>query len=777
MFHGIVGTVNGWVRILTDTELPSTVEVLEEFDGGPYRPAFLEHFFPGRFRVTVRRLQLRSYMGRPSEAPYVGGTVDNEAIRWSNASYQYMVRVMGSDGWLSAFEEIGLQIGNSKKMAKRLIESVRVTPMWLHRDADHPLAVETIKHSYPECYVDGISAISQSLAINCVLSNTTATEEWRNRQILDIVTGKTACVSFRALTPEGEIKGNALILPDSMMNGYDIRTFDPNIKPEIRTSGWQWVTIEPTYGAIPVKSDDLTHAIYRGVDGLYDDATLLSALDGMLESSFEDMKSGKWMQWATTLMDAEDSILHDRDELTKYATEHGLIGRIRVAVAEMDALGIPISASQTLMFLMVGSIRNMALGQSGIGKVWTDKSKHWFPVPWAYAAHIYTQEVLELFGFKMPKTSKGIYHKATHSFVVPGKFFQENLANHGGPDLDDTVKVHIRNFVYPDGSTKKMAFLLRNPNDFGEYSMIPVRDDGPVFHRYTSDPPTVDYSQLREMVPQFTQFSGSLQIGSLPCMLNPTKLDTTFSLKDETRVRQAAVAFPAGVGGTVIPKMMWYATLHSPIPTLCAPNEDIIDALQQGQATSADVKVIQEWIDNTFEDLGRHLNLTMDAFWYTTRMPKVVSKKGGWLRGHEDDSSWIPLHLEREDRVRESLRVMTDWLNRNIAMPQVLEGLTWEPGEKVDITTRLSALIGIREGQSQASWNKYFSNRLMVSDEMYGEEYTNRIVLRYMYTSIAMKMQSPGRNYDQWLYSFTGDSGPQPYQWAVRALRALQSSE
>lgn len=57
-----------------------------------------------------------------------------------------------------------------------------------------------------------------------------------------------------------------------------------------------------------------------------------------------------------------------------------------------------------------------------------------------------------------------------------GDFFARNYENHDGYDLDDTVKVHIRQVVHPDGAVKLMAILLHDPNDFGECSMIQLED-------------------------------------------------------------------------------------------------------------------------------------------------------------------------------------------------------------------------------------------------------------------------------------------------------------
>lgn len=763
MFHGIVMRGKQWLRLLSGTPLLDGDEVVEEFNGGPYQPAFLNHFFPNKYRVEVRKLKSRKVKGVNS-APAVtrNELFSSEVIRWSTASDQYMLRIKGNQGWLACFKEIGLNIRNSKKMSKRLAELVRLTSAWLYV-SDGSLNVEVIKHSYPECYVDGISFISRGLALRCIRSNTDASTRWRAKQMWKIKTGQMAVVSFRMLMADGLIKGNALVLPKRMMNGYDVRTFDPNIKSEISTSGWQWVTIEPSYGAIPVKSDDLTHAIYRGVSGLYDDQTLLESLDGMLKQFFSDLKEGKRSEWLTRLVDSEQ-VLHE-DVESRFSSDRGLVGVIQEKILELHKLGVPLNASQTLMFLSVNGLRQQLLGNNANGNVWMDKSRHWFPVPWAYAAHIMTKEVLELAGFKMPKGDFGFFHEQTHCFVVPGEYFQKHLADHGGPDLDDTVKVHIRTV----GDTM-VAFLLRNPNDFGEWSMISVNDAGPVFHAYTDQPPVVNYEELFATVPQFSWAMDELTIGELPGSKNLT-IGEVFSLADELRVRTAAQMFPAGTGGAVLPKMIHAACVGGYLPEYFASNEAIIDALQQGMATPEDIRIIEDFAAFIFADIHDATGGVVDAFWFNTRMFEDLAKQHRLFCGEETASPWVALHKKREHMTRAALEEMTNWLNSNITKPAILDEIVWTPEEMMAAPNELAKIKAGKAGSN--NWVEDFVKLLDESDAKFGEDRTNRKILRLADQAFAAKAQYPKANHDQWLYSFSAKSGKQPVDWLIRALKAL----
>lgn len=771
-FHGIITHLTwSWFRIVSGVRLLRNDKVVEEFQGGPYRPAFLEHFFADKFRVEVRRLSEERFGGVKSSNPLSkGDKISGEVLRFSNSQDQYTIRLSGdTGGWLTAFTSIGLIIGNSRKMSKRLVEIVRLTSAWVYRPASVPLAIEVIDYDGPETDVDGISAISQELFVECIRSNKGASREWRRARIKAVKNGKKAVVSLRIITPMGLIKGNALVLPRWMMGNMDVRTFEPNIKREIRSDGWFWMTVEPSYGAIPVKSDDLTHAIYRNVQGLYDDTTLMGSFHSMLLEFFKDLKSGKRSEWMETLADNADDILHE-DSFSKYAKNRGLVGRIQLAVAQLAAVGVPLTASQTLMFLSVNGLKKQILGETRVGSTWQDKDKHWFPVPWAYAAHVMTQEALRVFGFHIPETDKGFFHQDTHCFVVPGKFFAENYENHGGYDLDDTIKVHVRQIVPGPGKAPVLgAFLLRNPNDFGEWSWIRIEDIGPVFHQYGKEPPKVVLQELMSAVPQWTTLKSSVHIGSLPAMTNPCKIGDVYSLDDEERVRRAAQAFPPGVGGTVIPKMIWYATLQKEIPRLCAPNEDIIDVLQQGQGSLADIDAICSWIDYTMSRLRGKQSL-LDAFWWNTRLP-LPYRESGWESAPVEESTWVKLHQDREEMARKAVSVMVEWLNEHLTMPEMLEGIVWS---KDELSSMKEELINIQTMRNSApGWPERFAEILSEADESKGEAYVDRKVLRLAYASLKAKESNPKANHDQWLFSIT-KAEKLPVDWYVRAMARLQ---
>lgn len=797
-FHGIVSLATMlWYRVVSAvTAAPDGERVVEEFNNGPYQFALLSHFFPNRYRVEVRKINERKRKWIESTPPLDRfiPLENHESLRFSNASDQFRVFIDGHNGWLNAFKKKGFVIRNSKKMAKRLAEVVRATSMWTFRAADNPLKIDVIDHvalGLRDSDVDGISAISKDLACECVNNNTHAGRAWRRRMIRKILDGDLAVMSLRIITPEGLIKGNTfVILSDQQMKGYDVRTFGPNIKDELASNGWFWVTLDPTYGINPTKSDDMSMAIFQEVEGLVDRPTLIACLKAYFANTFEKLKAGELTKEMTALANGDNNILHNEQEV-RFAKGRGRVGRIQLAVAEMSAAGIPLSASQTLSYLIVNGLRNQFFSTKKIwdrelqqevlqfpeGHTWRDRDRHWFPVPYAFTAHVMTREALECFGFKMPAHQDAFVHKETHTFVVSGDYFALHYANHGGFDLDDSIKVHVRRVRFSDGRVRLMAILVRDPVDFGEWSMTTVDEESVLeyaYHQYADQAPVVDYDQLIAKVPQFTAIRNLIQIGTLPYATNPTPIGPVYSLADEERVRLLSQAFPAGTGGTVTPKMIWYALNKTHLPALPAENEALIDVLQQGLGTSDDVAVIDAWAQSVFQDLGNQYNWKMDAFWYHTRLPGIYRSEndGPWTCGNLEDSWWIALHQEREFIVADWLKAMRTWLNSQIFMPEAMGKIELTP-EETSLVEEYFDWIVSSWREDTAGWPARFVQILTNSDRDKGEKHTDRMIILLAKHAFVKKAQYSKMVYDQWLYGIDPALDQLPYEWICRAMRRI----
>ena len=804
-FHGIVkyddirvpGRINdevtegGLMRVITTMALKDKdLEVLEEFKPGAYSFAFLDAFFPQGYRVEVRKLD-QSEETNISAKPLKPNVLSNDTvIRWSTADDQFNVSVRGNAGWLDAFENIGLVIGNSKKFAKRSQEFVRQSCMYGRYDKLDIEIMDPAVLGVDEKYVDGISAVSRTIMVNMIENNQNASDEWKESMIKRVESGKMSIVQLRVLTPQGLIKGNAIVLPDKMMNGYDIRTFTPNVKAEIKTDGWYWATAEASYGKLPLMSDDLTLAIYRDVMGVIDPWLLLSTLQNAMNELVDNYKNGSDSDWRREVamnIGSED----DMDTNKK-----SMIQRIDQLGDKLEEIGLGIESSQLLMYLKARGVAMMfgvlnAMGAEVLpGDVVTQRGVGTrMPIPYAYRAHVMTREVLEIFGYKFNnKGMQGFYHDKTHCFVVPGEFFVENYPNHGGPDLDDSINVMIRDFVNAEGKRSYKALLMRNPNDFGEWSAIPVAPSEieHCYHTY-GNVPTVIEADLRAKVEQLSIMlkndTINYRFNELPGASSLT-IGDVYHINDEVRMREAASAMPGGTGATVLPKMTHYAVTGEVITKQLVSNEQIIDAVQQGLGTPSDMKLITNSGKDFYRDIAAWMDTTggrIDQYWTRTkRIPNRVGIEFGfWGKNftyvaEKKDSPILQTMLTREAIVREAYKELLEWANKPL-MPQCIANMEMDIHERKLAASEFAQITQwfytVTADGTTKDWAKKLVDTLKKSDEEKGEAYTDRKILRLFRQGFIAKTAKPMGNHDKWLFVVNPELDQLPIDWLIRAYK------
>ena len=804
-FHGIVKyddirvpgrrndevTEGGLMRVITTMALKDKdLEVLEEFKPGAYSFAFLDTFFPQGYRVEVRKLD-QSEETSISAKPLKPNVLSNDTvIRWSTADDQFNVSVRGNAGWLDAFENIGLVIGNSKKFAKRSQEFVRQSSMYGRYDKLDIEIMDPAVLGVDEKYVDGISAVSRTIMVNMIENNQNASDEWKESTIKRVESGKMSIVQLRVLTPQGLIKGNAIVLPDKMMNGYDIRTFTPNVKAEIKTDGWYWATAEASYGKLPLMSDDLTLAIYRDVMGVIDPWLLLSTLQNAMNELVDNYKNGSDSDWR------REVAMNIGSENDMDPNKKSMIQRIDQLGDKLEEIGLGIESSQLLMYLkargvamMFGVLNAMgaevlpgdAVTQRGVGTR--------MPIPFAYRAHVMTREVLEIFGYKFNnKGMQGFYHDKTHCFVVPGEFFVENYPNHGGPDLDDSINVIIRDFVNAEGKRSYKALLMRNPNDFGEWSAIPVAP-GEIEHcEHTyGNVPTVIEAELRAKVEQLSIMlkndTINYRFNELPGASGLT-IGDVYHINDEVRMREAASAMPGGTGATVLPKMTHYAITGEVITKQLVSNEQIIDAVQQGLGTPRDMKLITDSGNDFYRDIAEWMDTTggrIDQYWTRTkRIPNRVGIEFGfWGKNftcvaEKKDSPILQTMLTREAIVREAYKELLEWANKPL-MPQCIANMEMDIHERKLAASEFAQITqwfyAVTADGTTKDWAKKLVDTLKKSDEEKGEAYTDRKILRLFRQGFIAKTAKPMGNHDKWLFVVNPELDQLPIDWLIRAYK------
>lgn len=791
MFHGMVRIGDSdLIRVATNVPLMNKDTVDERFDNGVYSFALLDTFFPQGYRLEVRRVMV---MKGGKEGPintYNSVTDNRVAIRWSNASYQFNLMIKGNNGWLDSLEKAGFIIGNSKKFIKRAQEFARQTSAFMRTDELNIEIINPVDIGLDEKAVDGISAISRSMAMQMFLNNTNASIDWTQDKVKQIEQGKMVIVSLRVITPHGLIKGNAIIVPDKQMNGFDIRTFTPNVKAELKTNGFYWATIEPSYGRLPLKSDDLTMSIYKNVVGLVDPALLLATMQSAVTKMIADIKADKIDQdnWVQTVIDNTGMTEHLDDDIKGRPSMIKSIDQLSKRLAKA---GLNINVSQLLMYFKANGIGRMfgVIDKNNkvvpAGEVYgaTDNGT-WFPVPYAYRAHIMTRDALEVFGYKLPKDNgQGFYHHKTHCFVVPTKFFIDNYINHGGYDLDDTVNVMIRRFINNNGKVKLKAFLLRNPNDFGEWSMIPVSDEevGNAFHTYDQIP-TVKENQLRAKVRQLSYLVKNrkirYQFSELPGVSSLT-IGDQFSPDDERRVRLSIEQLPGGTGATVLPKMLTYAITDTYLENQLVSNEQIIDAVQQGLADVNDMMLISESNEQYYEDISDWLydnDGKIDYYWAMTRMNEQTIRLYNYADyiSEREDSMMMELMLTRETIVRTAYAELLDWANNDLIMPEAIANMVFSQEELKATPGEFNTIIELMRNTNPSKlWAGNLVKMLAKSDEMYGQEVTDRKVLRLYRQGFIAKKANPRANWDKWLFVVDPSINQLPIDWFIRAYTRL----
>lgn len=804
-FHGIVKyddirvpgrikdevTEGGLMRVITTMALnDKDLEVLEEFKPGAYSFAFLDAFFPQGYRVEVRKLD-QSEETNISAKPLKPNVLSNDTvIRWSTADDQFNVSVRGNAGWLDAFENIGLVIGNSKKFAKRSQEFVRQSCMYGRYDKLDIEIMDPAVLGVDEKYVDGISAVSRTIMVNMIENNQNASDEWKESKIKDVESGRMVIVQLRVLTPQGLIKGNAIVLPDKMMNGYDIRTFTPNVKAEIKTDGWYWATAEASYGKLALTSDDLTLAIYRDVMGVIDPWLLLSTLQNAMNELVDNYKNGSDSDWR------REVAMNIGSENDMDLNKKSMINRIDQLGDKLEEIGLGIESSQLLMYLkargvaMMFGVLNAMGGEVLPGDVVTQRGVGTrMPIPFAYRAHVMTREVLEIFGYKFNnKGMQGFYHDKTHCFVVPGEFFVENYPNHGGPDLDDSINVMIRDFVNAEGKRSYKALLMRNPNDFGEWSAIPVAPSEVehCYHKY-GNVPTVIEAELRAKVEQLSIMlkndTINYRFNELPGASGLT-IGDVYHIDDEVRMREAASAMPGGTGATVLPKMTHYAVTGEVITKQLVSNEQIIDAVQQGLGTPSDMKLITNSGKDFYRDIAVWMDTTggrIDQYWTRTkRIPNRVGIQFGfWGKNftfvaEKKDSPILQTMLTREAIVREAYKELLEWANRPL-MPYCIANMEMDVHEQKLARTEFAQITqwfyAVTADGTTKDWAKKLVDTLKKSDEEKGEAYTDRKILRLFRQGFIAKTARPMGNHDKWLFVVNPELDQLPIDWLIRAYK------
>lgn len=788
-------------KVLTEEEAQNhqLFHMYDEVETGGYYFPLLEKIFKNqKFWITVWPLFVhRRNLG--IEPSLIFAWADNTRF------YQVHSDERVSNTWLKEFEDAGLVIGNSPKMTKRLMELVKKTSIGGVQDkfriktysADQLLAAMPWHESFEviDASFDGVSLITKDLAIRMVLANKNLTRKRKGRLIGKIKNGKITNVTARLIFADGLLKGNALLvdreqltlsliglgLLDDLDDAPDVVTYESNIKAELATDGsWEILTLEPHHGPGPVKTNDQTMAKYFGMSGMMEPKVLLQTFDAALNEMVNKTKAGEDIKF----LDSIGESFTNRN-LNQYDK---LLQSMQIMAEELRSVGLGINVSQTLMHLRANGIKKQFLPIKNqhkfTGLAWkanAKEKKHFVLMPWAYRAYVMTDSVLRLGGWITTDefTNKGFYHEETQTFVVSGKTWFEIRGRLGGADLDDEIMIHARGFKRLDGTMEKVAFLVRTPDDWSEYAIVPIDEAGPVFFAR-------EHSIPQQIIHEFdlAKFKVKSRAGKLPSALPggaQRPAPAQYDLECYNYGILASEAMNGGVGGQVKTKMLYQAAHNAPNPVLPCANEDMIDAIEQNKGTIEDYQVLSDWSQEATKAILEDKKNTLDAYWWHSRRLYATSH-AIYGRGFESivacpanpNKSEIAdkLLIPREKMVFDAYEELSTWLNDNVAEIPFLEDVFANKADEMTFRKKVYELARkFNEGLDAREHATQLVQKLKNHDEKYGEEATDELVLKMVRASWLVKKDRKGWNYDRWLYSVPTSGTDLVLDWFIRAYQ------
>ena len=513
--------------------------------------------------------------------------VERSTFCYANASYTFFLRIEGTKEF--GLKAMGITIDHSKKSAKRLQELFRQTEMYLYLEGDE--AMDTVDFIFPELdmsgdrekFYDGKTYIRKSFAIRMAMG---VADPSRRMKLMDsIKCGKLTQVVIRIMTPNGLLKGDAIIVPNKNLDA-DVSTAVCNLKNELLTDGYMFACMW---------EHSMVHM------AVWDDQSAINFGHALPEKA----QTGDVMRLVKNIeMNINNGTLPEWLELGEAA--HGDDGLVDVeklsetinkSWIRWQAHNLDVRGAQNLTYMALnGVIKRM----SRSAKVNGFHKKMWIPMTNACLLTINTWESARRMGnMSFPGFGKDkAFFDPRAGFVLSGQRFVETYNLHGGWDLDDAMKVIIVKVWCSDqdklmqhiGKTvpntfipgkeedaKEMVLLVRSPNGPGEWSIEECHIDTlpiPADFRH-NDVTVVDIAKMP--LPQDLLLD-KVQMSGMPTGMTFSNTDMT---KDNCVEMIKAQLINPGVGTYCNPMMVWASAREGFPAHMLAPMETIVDTLQQ----------------------------------------------------------------------------------------------------------------------------------------------------------------------------------------------------
>jgi hypothetical protein len=556
--------------------------------GEAYRFAFLEHFL-GDLTYWVEFI--------PQQEGYV--IPNNASLAFADEETITVIHVEEYPGWGGVCKAAGLVLIPHLKLAKRLKEIARVSRYYRHFNS-HEVTVGVFDAESDEVeHYDGQTVIRPSFFLKMARNN-------RDRRYLK-AHGKSG--SFRLLTTSGLIKGDFILAESDDAIDYDVLTSSDNLKSEIRFSNEEdiWCTffLHHDHHA-PVT--DIQSLSWLG-EHVFPVDKMEKTLKADARQVLVDVMEGNFPSFMT---DSSDDGEYDPDDA-------GSITNMRNQYERWIDAGLELN--QSAYFIRT-------IGQAYLSKM--RKGMH-FPIPQAVYVHVTTHEVLNMAGYLTDDYRDVVfYHHDTGRLSLPGDLFKEVFANHGGWDLDDSVRVLIRNF----GSDGIKALLLRSPNAWGEYSILDVdmASISDVLYNTEDGIPEIGMTvaEFKDTVHPIQKVDEHVQYIGMP--EGGLTMNEEYDYNFASQVVEALAEAP-NIGSWANSQMVYYSSVGTYRRQQLAHTEDIVDTLTQSVNPDG-FKAVAQDIHKTWRAVQTHGIIEEYFVKQDRRVPQRYLKDTETFRGH-----------------------------------------------------------------------------------------------------------------------------------------------
>ena len=562
----------------------------------------------------------------------------------------YLLWAHDHPGWLAFTKAAGITVENSAKLAKRVTtltrqvgahaigEFSRTTmsaTQWLH--PEDAMRINAWGEQWFEVALDGGNVISREL-VEAMIAHLPRAQR---RAIL-----KAGSYQFRALLPEGLVKGDALMSSREQMGGHDL-LYHPASRCAELASETPYVLIEPRRVVRRAVHECLDVGDPPALAPAWTDDQTMAWLGPWawphehLQSSLRDVV------WATLNTLRQGNLPHYARTRTPSLDDAGLYHSIvdRAKVFDRDGLGVHTSVHLT-----------EALGRGLMEHL--ERRPRW---PISHAGHpaVATDAWLRVAGYdeshwpdeadrslpQRPRTLPGQVwlHEPTGRLVYNDADFVALYPRHGGWDLDDTVTAMWRKI---DEQIKVITY--RQPNTYGEYA-IASHPKGAFTPEWVQHFP--DGTSVRAPMPELASEQAPEYLENIPYQVgDQTAFEVDKSPRGNGYERTHAItalndslrAFGV-LGRWVNVEMAWHATHHTPRTVRVAATEQVVDACTQHPSASA-IEAIIDDADAARSHLDRSSNVIDPVIWAERiapngSRPRYASLRPTWWSSRLADRS------------------------------------------------------------------------------------------------------------------------------------------